>query len=109
MSASGYLSDVNNDYSKYVGTDAYKVVNTPEELVEALLLARLDYETKVTEHDEGYIVRNNVRKNETNWKNAIAKGLYLKKVMEHIQKFLMILRFQMKAIQQLWYIMKIHL
>lgn len=36
MSASGYLSDVNNDYSKYVGTDAYKVVNTPEELVEAL-------------------------------------------------------------------------
>lgn len=79
MSASGYLSDVNNDYSKYVGTDAYKVVNTPEELVEALLLARLDYETKVTEHDEGYIVRNNVRKNETNWKNAIAKGLYLKK------------------------------
>lgn len=62
MSASGYLSDVNNDYSKYVGTDAYKVVNTPEELVEALLLARLDYETKVTEHDEGYIVRNNVRK-----------------------------------------------
>lgn len=45
-----------------MGTDAYKVVNTPEELVEALLLARLDYETKVTEHDEGYIVRNNVRK-----------------------------------------------
>lgn len=80
LSVGGYLLDVNNDYSKYVGTDAYKVVNTPLELLEALKLARTNYKTSITEHEEGYVVRNNVRKNETNWNNALAKGLYLKNV-----------------------------
>lgn len=78
MSVGGYLQDVNNDYSKYVGTEAYKVVNTADELLAALKLARTEYTTTVTEHGQGYIIRNNVRANETNWQRAIDKGLYLK-------------------------------
>ncbi len=80
LSAGGYVDNDMNDYTKYIGTDAYKEVTNATELLEALKAARLDYEAKIDEItvDAGYVVRNNVRKNETNWVRAITKGLYLK-------------------------------
>lgn len=79
LSASGYISDIDNDYSKYIGTDAYRKVNTADDFIKALYDARLDYSSSMIEkYGEAYVVRNNVRKNETNWISAITKGLYLK-------------------------------
>jgi len=77
---SGFTQAKMPDYSVYEGTDAYVKVSTAEELINALVNARIDYTSSVKEivEDAGKIVRNNVRKNETNWKNAITKGLYLK-------------------------------
>lgn len=80
LSAGGYVDGDMNDYNKYIGTEAYKEVTNATELLEALKAARLDYSAKIDEItvDAGYVVRNNVRKNETNWQRAITKGLYLK-------------------------------
>lgn len=79
LSASGYINDIDNDFSKYVDTDAYRKVSTAEELIEALYDAKNEYSASIKEkYGEAYVVRNNVRKNETNWISAITKGLYLK-------------------------------
>ncbi len=71
------------DYTSYENTSSYKKVTTPKEFLDALYDAKFEYTTTVTADVEdygipAYIVRNNVRKNETNWKSAITKGLYLK-------------------------------
>lgn len=76
--AGGYVSDL-GDFDKYVGTAAYVEVTTPTELFNALVSARTTYASSITRTiTQSYVVRNNVRKNETNWKNALNKGLYLK-------------------------------
>lgn len=81
LSASGYINDIDNDFSKYLGTDAYRKVSSAEELIEALYDARIEYSSNIKEkYGEAYVVRNNVRKNETNWISAITKGLYLKEI-----------------------------
>ncbi len=78
--AGGYLSDSLIDFSKYQGTDAYVEVTTPTELFNALMDAKIEYSSEITEKlENNYVVRNNVRKNETNWEKALKKGLYLKK------------------------------
>ena len=76
--ALGYIDDM-PDFSSYINTDAYVSVTTPSELFDALMAARYDYTSTITSALENtYIVRKNVRKNETNWTNALNKGLYLK-------------------------------
>ena len=72
--------DLVKDYSKYKNTNSYAKVTNVEELLTALYSARTKYTNVLGEITEpaGYIVRNNVRKNETNWTSAITKGLYLK-------------------------------
>ncbi|MGM9971990.1 MAG: hypothetical protein ACI35W_06240 [Anaeroplasmataceae bacterium] len=75
----GYIGSNLPDFSQYLGTDYYVKVNTADELIKALYDARVDYTTTMTKQLEfDYMVRNNVRKNETNWIRAITKGLYLK-------------------------------
>lgn len=77
--ASGYISNDLDDFSKYQGTDAYVEVTTPTELFNALMDAKIEYTSEITEKlENNYVVRNNVRKNETNWTRALTKGLYLK-------------------------------
>lgn len=78
--AFGYISDELLDFSKYEGTDAYVEVTTPTEFFQALMDSKIEYTGEITEKlENNYVVRNNVRKNETNWNRAITKGLYLKK------------------------------
>lgn len=77
--ALGFIDDSMPDFTAYLNTDAYVSVSTPSELFEALMAAKNDYTSEVTNALENtYIVRKNVRKNETNWTNALNKGLYLK-------------------------------
>ncbi len=76
-----------SDFSKYNTNDSYKVVSTPKEFLDALYEARYTYTTNLSSviESDGYVVRNNVRKNETNWVNAITKGLYLKEDDEYVK------------------------
>ena len=77
--AEGFLIEDMPDFSQYVNTDMYVTVSTPSEFLNALMDAKIEYSATVTEKlENNYVVRNNVRKNETNWKSAITKGLYLK-------------------------------
>ena len=77
--AEGFLIEDMPDFSQYVNTSAYVTVSTPSEFLNALMDAKIEYSATVTEKlENNYVVRNNVRKNETNWKSAITKGLYLK-------------------------------
>ena len=76
-------SDYNStilDYTSYENTDSYKVVTTPKEFLDALYQAKFEYTNTVVSVNEndGYVVRNNTRKNATNWNAAITKGLYIK-------------------------------
>ncbi len=76
-----------DDYKQYENTSAYVKVTNEKEFLDALYNARTTYTntmTGITEND-GYIVRNNVRKNEANWKSAITKGLYLKEGNNYVQ------------------------
>ena len=69
-----------SNFTKYENTEAYVKVSTAKEFLDALYNAQIDYTntiSSITEND-GYVVRNNVRKNETNWVSAITKGLYIK-------------------------------
>jgi len=68
------------EYTSLEGTNAYIKVTTPKEFLDALKLAQYDYTNTLTEitENEGYVIRDNVRKNATNWTNAITKGLYIK-------------------------------
>ena len=71
------------DYTSYENTSSYKRVTTPKEFLDALYEARFDYTNSITrevptDDDDGYMIRANVRKNATNWNNALTKGLYLK-------------------------------
>ncbi len=77
---SGYVKSKMPDFSVYEGTEAYVKVSNAEELLQALVDARIDYTSEYNEvvEEGGKIVRNNVRKNSTNWQRAIEKGLYLK-------------------------------
>ncbi len=67
------------EYKALEGTNAYVKVSTPAELFAALKSAQYDYTNTLTgiTVNDGYVVRNNVRKNATNWTNAITKGLYI--------------------------------
>lgn len=77
--AGGYISSDLGDFSIYVGTSSYVEVSTPTELFNALINARSEYSASITQRlTKNYVVRKNVRKNETNWTRAITKGLYLK-------------------------------
>ena len=69
-----------SDYSSYENTDSYKRVTTAKEFLDALQEAKFEYTTVpyAIVGDSDYVIRNNVRKNEANWKSAITKGLYLK-------------------------------
>ena len=76
-------SDYNStilDYTQYTDTSSYKVVTTPKEFLDALYAAKFEYTNTIVSvaENDGYVVRNNTRKNEANWKSAITKGLYLK-------------------------------
>lgn len=74
------LNYLPEDYKQYLNTSAYVTVNNEKDFLDALYNAKTTYTnnfTEITEND-GYVVRNNVRKNATNWTNAITKGLYLK-------------------------------
>ena len=68
------------EYKKYENTEAYVKVTNEKEFLEALNNAKTLYTNNLVEitENDGYIVRNNVRKNASNWTNAITKGLYLK-------------------------------
>ncbi len=68
------------EYKQYENTTSYIKVTTEKEFLDALYLAQNDYTNNVTgiKENDGYVIRNNVRKNESNWKSAITKGLYLK-------------------------------
>ncbi len=67
------------DYTKYYNTDSYVKVSTADDFIKAISDAKVDYTNTLVEQKEfDYMVRNNVRKNETNWKRALTKGLYLK-------------------------------
>ncbi len=71
------------DYSSYESTSAYKIVRTPKEFLDAIYDAKFEYTNTITgdvniEGEDSYVVRNNVRKNASNWTSAITKGLYLK-------------------------------
>ena len=79
-SKNGYLDETTGDYQIYNNTSAYVKVTNAYELLTALKNARYDYTSTMTEvlENKGYVVRNNVRKNASNWTNAIKKGLYLK-------------------------------
>lgn len=80
FNAGGFVEGKFDDFSKYENTSSYVKVSTADELINALSNAKLEYSTTITSVDEAdKIVRQNVRKNETNWINAITKGLYLKK------------------------------
>ena len=72
--------DLLEDYKEYVGTDSYVKVTNETEFLNAIYNARTDYTNTITGiiDNDGYVVRNNVRKNEANWISAITKGLYLK-------------------------------
>ncbi len=76
----GFIEDTTGDFTKYENTDAYVKVTSASELLAAITNAQYDYTNVLGEmlENRGYVVRNNVRKNESNWKNALAKGLYLK-------------------------------
>lgn len=77
----GYISANGGmiDFTKYKDTIAHVKVSNADELIEALSQARVDYSSTITKQLEySYMIRKNVRKNETNWKRAIEKGLYLK-------------------------------
>lgn len=77
--AQGYISDDLGDFKEYVNTSAYVEVSTPTELFNALMNAKTSYSATITEAlENNYVVRNNCRKNETNWTRAITKGLYIK-------------------------------
>lgn len=65
--AEGFLIEDMPDFSQYVNTSAYVTVSTPSEFLNALMDAKIEYSATVTEKlENNYVVRNNVRKNETN-------------------------------------------
>ena len=76
----GFVKDKFDDFNQYKNTSAYVEVANAEQLIQALENAQNTYTSTYGEivEDAGKIVRNNVRKNETNWISAITKGLYLK-------------------------------
>lgn len=54
LSVQGYASLIKSDFAQYVGTDAYKVVTTEDEFIDALNNARYDYETIWDENTNSY-------------------------------------------------------
>lgn len=69
-----------DDFINYLDTDSHVKVSTAKEFLDAIYNARFDYTNEIKEivGEKDYIERKNVRKNESNWINAITKGLYLK-------------------------------
>ncbi len=80
ISNTGYLDSSTGNFYQYEGTDSYVIVHNSYELLNAIIEAKWDYETNLEEIIElkDLVERKNVRKNETNWNNAINKGLYIK-------------------------------
>ena len=78
--ANGYVQDKMPDFSEYLNTDAYATVSTADQFINALENARNDYTSEPDEilGEIGKKIRDNVRKNSSNWTAAITKGLYLK-------------------------------
>ena len=54
LSVQGYASLIKSDFAQYIGTDAYKVVTTEDEFIDALNNARYDYETIWDETTNSY-------------------------------------------------------
>ncbi|MBQ6783513.1 MAG: hypothetical protein IJP63_05880 [Acholeplasmatales bacterium] len=76
-----------DEYKQYENTTSYIKVTTEKEFLDALYATQNVYTNNVTgiKENDGYVVRNNVRKNESNWVNAITKGLYLKDGDNYVQ------------------------
>lgn len=76
----GVVKDFVTDFTQYENTSSYVKVSTAKEFLDALENAKTQYTNvfKSITTNDGYIVRNNVRKNQSNWVSAITKGLYLK-------------------------------
>ena len=66
-------------FGQFENSYKYRKVSTEKEFLDAIYDSKNIYTNELinTYDNDGYVVRNNVRKNETNWNSAITKGLYL--------------------------------